>query len=153
MVTTQETLYINYAESADLSLVNLNNIHDENLLDAYITNYDKELQDEAIGSNIPCRDTEMECYCGKKCKGLKGLRAHRRFCHVGSMPDLNNLFALENLTQYSEPPCSQNNDETDLPDKKNIKPGIKLPKSPIEWSRANDHFKESLNTYNELVKI
>ena len=43
MVATQETP--NYAESADLSLVNLNNLHDENLLDAYITNYDKELQD------------------------------------------------------------------------------------------------------------
>ena len=43
LVATQETP--NYAESADLSLVNLNNLHDENLLDAYITNYDKELQD------------------------------------------------------------------------------------------------------------
>ena len=49
--------------------------------------------------------------------------------------------------------CSPNNDETDLPDKKNIKPGIKLPKSPIECSRAKDHFKESLNTYSEKTDI
>ena len=48
-------------------------------------------------------------------------------------------------------PCSH--DETDLPDKKNIKPGIKLPKSPIELSRANDHFKEPLNTYSEITDI
>ena len=93
----------------------------------------------------------MECFCGKKCKGLKGLRAHRRFCLVGSIPDLNTLFALDDLTQRREMPCSH--DETDLPDKKNIKPGIKLPKSPIELSRANDHFKESLNTYSEITDI
>ena len=50
-------------------------------------------------------------------------------------------------------PCSPNNDEADLPDKKNIKPGIKLSKSPIECSRANDHFKESLNAYSEKTDI
>ena len=105
MVTAQET--VNYAESANISPVNLNNVHNENLLDAYIiyiTNYDKELQDE--GPNNLFRDTEMECCCRKKLKGLKGLRAHRRFCHVGSTPDLNTLFALEDLTQCSVRPFS-----------------------------------------------
>ena len=74
MVTAQET--VNYAESADLSPVNLNNLHNENFLDAYIiyiTNYDKELQDE--GPKNLCRDTEMECCFRKKLKRIKRIKS------------------------------------------------------------------------------
>ena len=73
MVTAQET--VNYVESADLSPVNLNNLHNENLLGAYIiyiTNYDKELQDE--GPKNLCRDTEMECCFRKKLKRIKRIK-------------------------------------------------------------------------------
>ena len=73
MVTAQET--VKYAESADLSPVNLNNLHDVNLLDAYIiyiTNYDKESQDE--GPNNLCRDTELECRFRKKLKKIKRIK-------------------------------------------------------------------------------
>ena len=73
MVTAQET--VNYAESSDLSPVNLNNLHDVNLLDAYIiyiTNYGKESQDE--GPNNLCRDTELECCFRKKLKKIKRIK-------------------------------------------------------------------------------
>ena len=29
-----------------------------------------------------------ECYCDKKCKGLRGLKAHQRSCSVLDLPEL-----------------------------------------------------------------
>ena len=33
-----------------------------------------------------------ECYCGKLCKGLRGLKAHQRSCKVLDLPELREMF-------------------------------------------------------------
>ena len=41
--------------------------------------------------NDPHRFT---CYCGKKCKGLHGLKAHQRSCHVVDISNIKELFEM-----------------------------------------------------------
>ena len=45
--------------------------------------------------NDPHRFT---CYCGKKCKGLRGLKAHQRSCHVVDIPNIKELFEMQDET-------------------------------------------------------
>ena len=35
------------------------------------------------------------CYCGKKCKGLCGLKAHQCSCHVVDIPNIKKLFEMQ----------------------------------------------------------
>ena len=42
--------------------------------------------------NDPHRFT---CYCGKKYKGLRGLKAHQRSCHVVDIPNTKELFEMQ----------------------------------------------------------
>ena len=60
----------NLVDSAEWSLVNLNNKYEENQPEAHTTNYDLEVQNEVLG--VGCHDMHVECHCGKKCKGFRG---------------------------------------------------------------------------------
>ena len=42
--------------------------------------------------NDPHRFT---CYCGKKCKGLHGLKAHQHSCHVVDILNIKELFEMQ----------------------------------------------------------
>ena len=61
--------------------------------EACTTDYDTELQNET--SNTCAHNKGIDCVCGKKCKGLKGLKAQRRFCYVNTTLNLDSLFTSE----------------------------------------------------------
>ena len=44
--------------------------------------------DDDDGNDI----NHLKCYCGKKCKRLRGLQAHERACKVLTIPDLKTLY-------------------------------------------------------------
>ena len=154
-----------YTESPSRSLVNLNNNHGEIPSEACTTEYDIELQNET--SNTCAHNKDIDCVCGKKCKGLlKGLRAHRRFCDVNTTLNLDSLFTSEYYNSNSPPTQSQhlNNDVQNnscptnisaglFNDKKLIKNGIKLPKSSAEWEEANLYFTGALDYNSEITDV
>ena len=93
----------------------------------------------------------IKCCCGKICKGPRGLKMHQRSCQV--VHGLNaELYAdieeqinhdTENIAEMDQ----SGGDETftvnnhDIPTSKK---GIKLPKSNLQWSTANDYFNFAL---------
>ena len=90
----------------------------------------------------------VNCSCGKQCKGLKGIKAHQRLCRIIQGLHGNLLYDLDNEIEETE---AENVEEVETPTSFNICPeviakadlkqGIKLPKSNAQWSIANDFFK------------
>ena len=81
--------------------------------------------------------TDVKCCCGKVCNSLRGLKMHQRSCRV--------IKGLENETYQS----LQNNDidtgqsdcsAIDWDSLPSVKPGIKLPKSDLDWQLASSYF-------------
>ena len=88
-----------------------------------------------------------ECYCGKKCKGLRELKAHQRSCNVLDLPELRGLFEqlfidefIEREIESAEAIEEQIIDNSDLSDSEPLK-GLKLPKRKDEWENVNTYFK------------
>ena len=86
----------------------------------------------------------VKCCCGKVCKGARGLKMHQRSCRViddledelqQQMTEALNDDNHEDNTDPANPEISPSNTEENFPD---LKRGIKLPKSPLQWSAAND---------------
>ena len=89
----------------------------------------------------------IKCCCGKVCKGPRGLKMHQRSCRI--IDDLEDELQQQmteilseqenedNIDQVNQENASVNIQET-VPD---LRKGIKLPKSPLQWSSANDFFK------------
>ncbi|CAB4019443.1 Hypothetical predicted protein, partial [Paramuricea clavata] len=134
----------------ELSFASLNNEHDQ---EAFAADHHLETDDHDL--------LHAECHCGKKCKSFKGLQAHRKHCPINANLDLNLLFA-----QDSDPPMppgqaravdSVENEETQCLDNSfqriPVKPGLKLPKTPIGWDNANEYFRANLNISNEITDI
>ena len=74
----------------------------------------------------------------KICNGLRGLKMHQRSCRV--------IKGLEEET-FESHDLNQSLDDTGQPDQEielnslpNIKPGIRLPKTDLDWKLANDFF-------------
>jgi hypothetical protein len=93
----------------------------------------------------------LKCCCGKVCKGARGLKMHQRSCRVidgmeeelqQQMTDALNDQVCEDSVQSVENVISSLNTQESYPD---LKKGIKLPKSPIQWSNANDFFQFTLS--------
>ena len=89
----------------------------------------------------------VKCCCGKVCKGARGLKMHQRSCRViddledelqQQMTEALNDDNHEDNTDPVNPEISPLNTQENFPD---FKRGIKLPKSPLQWSTANDFFK------------
>ena len=96
------------------------------------------------------------CYCGKVCKGLRGLQAHKRACRILDIPDMKALFEeeLQEVNDVNE----LNNDGDDNYQHKilenNLKlNGVKLPSSKQEWDLANDFFKTSFPYADDIIDI
>ena len=100
----------------------------------------------------------IKCCCGKVCKGARGLKMHQRSCRV--IHDLNTElysdmqeqgdFETENIPemdQFNQNEASTANNQS-IPD---LKRGIKLPKSNLQWSTANDYFKFALQTNQPIT--
>ena len=97
---------------------------------------------------LPVRSCKaIKCCCGKVCKGPRGLKMHQRSCRIiDDLEDelkqqmteiLSDQEDEENIDQLEHENLSINIQE-DVPD---LRKGIKLPKSPLQWSSANDFFK------------
>ena len=98
--------------------------------------------------NDPHRFT---CYCGKKCKGLCGLKAHQHSCHVVDIPNIKELFEMQDEYVSEESDEERNEEEQINSVKKRVLKGIKLPKNKDQWSIANDFFKVALPV-NDLIE-
>ena len=89
----------------------------------------------------------VKCCCGKVRKGARGLKMHQRSCRIiddledelqQQMTEALNDDNHEDNTDPVNPEISPLNTQENFPD---LKRGIKLPKSPLQWSTANDFFK------------
>ncbi|CAB4003112.1 Hypothetical predicted protein [Paramuricea clavata] len=107
-----------------------------------------------LGAKIPSQEglpvksyKAVKCCCGKVCKGARGLKMHQRSCRViddledelqQQMSEVLNEHQNEDNVDSVNPEISHINTQENFPD---LKKGIKLPKSPLQWSTANDFFK------------
>ena len=105
---------------------------------------------------------DVKCYCGKSCKGTRGLKMHQRSCRV--IHGLNDEL-LTDLEQQSTENSTTNTsthstcEETDVMENSAsdqnfpvLKKGVKLPKSDAEWSTADSYFKFELRL-NAPIRI
>ncbi len=85
----------------------------------------------------------VKCCCGKKCKGIRGLKAHQRSHRFikGMCSEL--LLPLEEETIND---CDQINDVDEHIgiNTPNLKPGVELPKTELEWKEADLYFRAEL---------
>ena len=97
-------------------------------------------------------NNEVQCHCGKLCKGGRGLRAHQRSCQISDVPELRELFnkdLLENsLREYDD-----NIENTFIPPKLNSKAGIKLTKTKEERQISNNYFKSVFNLHGDIRNV
>ena len=103
---------------------------------------------------LPVKSCKAIKYCcGKVCKGARGLKMHQQSCRViDDLEDelqqqmtetLNNDNHEDNIDPVN-PDISTLNILENFPD---LKRGIKLPKSPLQWSTANDFFKLTFSNH------
>ena len=94
---------------------------------------------------------EITCFCGKVCKGIRGLQAHKRACKIIDIPDIRAL--LEKPLQNNAIPSDDIEDiETDITvtDKLNRLNGVNLPTNDEDWKLANAYFAAYL-PYNDPI--
>ena len=97
-----------------------------------------------------CNTTAVRCFCGKSCKGVRGLKMHQRSCRVIQGLQTETLGRLEDeLVQTFENEHENELDvfELDQNDLENciVKQGVKLPRSPQQWLIANEFFKAAFS--------
>ena len=101
-------------------------------------------------------DNYIKCHCEKSCKGIRGLRAHQRFCKINDMPELRELFN-DGLVEIREDSitCDKNFESNDqyITQNKLPKTGIKLPETKSDWKQANEYFRITLDHTKETVDI
>ena len=99
------------------------------------------LQPDLNNADSTCNTGIVKCFCGKVCKGIRGLKTHQRRCRA--------IVGLHgNLYEELEEDVASNEDIVEQqptePGGVEIKPGIRLPKSDNEWQTANEYFRAHL---------
>ena len=89
--------------------------------------------------NLDCNEiVNKDCHkyvCGKKCKGLRGLKVHQRSCRPITSLNNDNI-VIDNIEQDAiENHFVTTNSKQD--EFLSLKEGVKLPKSPEDWRLAN----------------
>ena len=85
--------------------------------------------------------TDVKCCCGKVCNGFRGLKMHQCSCRVIKGLENETYESLQNHgIDTGQSDCSAI-DWDSLP---SVKPGIKLPKSDLDWQLANSYFAAAL---------
>ena len=87
-----------------------------------------------------------KCICGKKCKGLRGLKVHQRSCRA--IESLNNdNIVLDNIEQdaIENHFVTTNSKQDEFP---SLKEGVKLSKSPEDWRLASLYFHSEISSVN-----
>ena len=134
-------------ETPTNSLVTLNNIIETNHGEGHLTTYDEnQLQNKRT-------DNDYTCYGGRKCKGLRGLTAHKHSCVVSNLDDLKGLFTQSNATIQQETNGAIEDSTTPLLEKIPVKEGIRLPSIKEEWETANMYFNANLDLQSDITKI
>ncbi|ESO02825.1 hypothetical protein HELRODRAFT_174249 [Helobdella robusta] len=95
----------------------------------------------------------IACCCGKYCKGRKGLIMHHRSCKLHKTLILSNTSKVteSSISPHVQQPVSSspsNVEKTEIP-----LPGVKLPRTPAQWSEANAYFQlhqKSLPAYYNI---
>ena len=59
-------------------------------------------------------DNDFTCYCGKRCKGLRGIRAHQRSCVASNFGDLKALFTQSDAKK-KQPETNDGDEESTKP--------------------------------------
>ena len=87
-----------------------------------------------------------KCICGKKCKGLRGLKVHQRSCRAITSLNNDNI-VIDNTEQdaIENHFVTKNSNQDEFP---SLKGGVKLPKSPEHWNLANLYFHSELSSIN-----
>ena len=108
-------------------------------------------------NNIPINRGNLNCVCGKVCKGKRGLKSHQRSCrtirdlgleHIGRDP------AQGDATEEAEGGGESASDEDSLRDQDAKKlPGLKLPKTVDEWAEANLYFQTMIYSLAPITDI
>ena len=106
-----------------------------------------DLPNEATGveSNDSCNSDIVQCICGKRCKGLRGLKAHQRSCRSLSSLRERDTFHTEIFNQTENVVTDDQNTNV-LNNSSKVKEGIKLPKKAEDWELANTYFQLTLST-------
>ena len=134
-----------------------------------IENINQDRPANTVNQNMPVMHSpvrisntnDVKCYCGKSCKGTRGLKMHQRSCRV--IHGLNDEL-LTDLEQQSTENSTTNNsthstcEETDVMENiasdqyfPVLKKGVKLPKSDAEWSTADSYFKFELRLNAPII--
>ena len=92
-------------------------------------------------------------YCGKKCKRLRGLKAHQRSCHVVDIRNIKELFEMQDEYVSDESDEERNEEEQINSVKERVLNGIKLRKNKDQWNIANDFFKVPLPVNDPIENI
>ena len=84
----------------------------------------------------------IKCCCGKVCKGPRGLKMHQRSCRI--IYDLEDELKQQMTEILSDQENEDNIDQLEhensslnIQDVPDLRKGIKLPKSPLQWSSGN----------------
>ena len=123
-------------QSSESDTRNFGNDQDSNFERSQLT-IEPSLQQSSIDYNIH----HVYCGCGKKCKGLRGLKTHQRTCRF--VMGLN-----EELIQPEQDNELETNEIEDLISTSNnpdLKPGVKLPQTGPEWAFTEDFLRSHLN--------
>ena len=138
------------ANSATLPFVQIQSFEDPTR--SLVSQDESELETVNNLNNLDNDDDSYlkEYYCGKKCKGLKGLRAYQRSSNVLDLLELRSLFQqpfidefIEREIESAEAIEEQIIDNSDLPDSEPLR-GLKLPKLKDEWENVNTYFRNNL---------
>jgi hypothetical protein len=85
----------------------------------------------------------VQCCCGKKCKGLRGLKTHQRSCRF--VKGMNNeLLFEESEVNNLDDDLSVELDGLISNDTPGLKPGVKWPKNESQWREADFYFRAEL---------
>ncbi len=96
---------------------------------------------------------DVKCYCGKSCKGTRGLKMHQRSCRVihglndELLTDLEQQSTENSTDSFNSSTVEENDAMANDASNQNfpvLKKGIKLPQNDVEWSTANNYFKFAL---------
>ena len=82
------------------------------------------------------------------------MKSHQRFCDIADNPEFRNLF--NNDVVCDEPSLVDDIDSFThelTPLKKDLKPGLKLPKTKSQWEEANKYFKKYLHNNQDIDNI
>ena len=110
--------------------------------DSVSNNFDTVNLDHNKTLNNDC----CKCNCGKKSKGLCGLKVHQRSCRAITSLSSSN-FVIDNIKQDATENCfvTTNSKQDEFPF---LKEDVKLPKSLEDWYSANMYFHSELSTIN-----